>query len=144
MRSRKYFSVKEWNCFKNNDYFDMQDMLCQKYDVILTDYKTKREKVFSALKKINLKNFDKGVTEFSKLVQLFGGSMEQLTLEIDSPKQKGSRYKKAPSGSKNSDSLDLIWGKSDSFVPIWGTSEGNCDYQARDEANLEKIWGKGN
>jgi len=29
-------------------------------------------------------------------------------------------------------------------VPIWGTSEGNCDYQAQDEANLEKIWGKGN
>ena len=40
--------------FKNNDYFDMQDMLCQKYDVILTDYKTKREKVFSLLKNITL------------------------------------------------------------------------------------------
>jgi len=116
MRNRKYFTVKEWNCFKNNDYFDMQEMLCQKYDVILTDYQTKREKVFSALKKINLKNFDKGVTEFSKLVQLFGGSMEQLTREIDSPKQKGSRYKKTASKSKNDDNLNSIWGEPDNFV----------------------------
>ena len=143
MRSRKYFTVKEWNCFKNNDYFDMQDMLCQKYDVILTDYKTKREKVFSALKKINLKNFDKGVTEFSKLVQLFGGSMEQLTREIDSPKQKGSRYKKTTSNSKNDDNLNLIWGESNNSVPIWGKSE-YFDSDAKHKDNLEKIWGRGN
>ena len=57
MRTRKYFTVREWNRFKNNDYFDMQDMLCQKYDVILTDYKTKREKVFSVLKKNQSKEF---------------------------------------------------------------------------------------
>ena len=143
MRSRKYFTVKEWNCFKNNDYFDMQDMLCQKYDVILTDYKTKREKVFSALKKINLKNFDKGVTEFSKLVQLFGSSMEQLTREIDSPKQKGSRYKKTTSKSKNDYNLNLIWGESNNSVPIWGKSE-YFDSDAKHKDNLEKIWGKGN
>jgi len=129
MRDRKYFTVKEWNRFKNNDYFDMQDMLCQKYDVILTDYKTKREKIFSVLKKINLKNFDKGVTEFSKLVQSFGGSMDQLTREIDSPK------------SKDTDNLDSVWGKSDNSVPIWASSEDNFDSQAQDKANLEKIWG---
>jgi len=94
MRTRKYFTVREWDRFKSKGSFDMQEMLCQKYDVILTDYQTKREKVFSALKKINLRNFDKGMTEFSKLVQFFGGSMEQLTQEIDSPKRKGSHYKK--------------------------------------------------
>ena len=128
MRDRKYFTVREWNRFKNNDYFDMQDMLCQKYDVILTDYKTKREKVFSALKKINLKNFDRGVTEFSKLVHSFGGSMDQLTREIDSHK------------SKDSDKMDLIWGKYGNSVPIWGDSKNDFDFQHKD--NLEKIWGK--
>ena len=130
MRDRKYFTVKEWNRFKNNDYFDMQDMLCQKYDVILTDYKTKREKIFSVLKKFNLKNFDKGVTEFSKLVQSFGGSMDQLTREIDSSK------------SKDKDNLDSVWGKSNNSVPIWVSSEDNFDSQAQHKANLEKIWGK--
>ena len=128
MRNRKYFTVNEWNRFKDNDYFDMQDMLCQKYDVILTDYKTKREKVFSALKKINLKNFDKGVTEFSKLVQSFGGSMDQLTREINSPK------------SKDADNLDLVWGKSENNVSIWGDSKNDFDSNHKD--NLEKIWGK--
>ena len=130
MRTRKYFTVKEWNRFKNNDYFDMQDMLCQRYDVILTDYKTKREKVFSILEKINLKNFDKGVTEFSKLVQSFGGSMDQLTREIDSQT------------SKDKDNLDSVWGKSENSVPIWSTSENNSDSQSQHKANLEKIWGK--
>ena len=128
MRTRKYFTVQEWNRFKNNDYFDMQDMLCQKYDVILTDYKTKREKVFSVLKKINLKNFDKGITEFSKLIQSFGGSMDQLTRELDSGK------------SKNADNLDFVWGKSGNSVPIWGDSKNDFDSKHKD--NLEKIWGK--
>jgi len=128
MRTRKYFTVKEWNRFKSKDSFDMQVMLCQKYDVILTDYKTKREKVFSALKKINLGNFDRGVTEFSKLVQSFGGSMDQLTREINSPK------------SKDADNLDLVWGKSNNSVPIWGDSKNDFDSKHKD--NLEKIWGK--
>ena len=52
MKVKKFYTVKEWRKFKSNDYFDMQDMLCQKYDIILTDYKTKREKLFSALKKL--------------------------------------------------------------------------------------------
>ena len=130
MRTRKYFTVREWDRFKNNDYFDMQDMLCQKYDVILTDYKTKREKVFSALKKINLRNFDKGVTELSKLVQSFGGSMDQLTREFDSGK------------SKDTDNLDLVWGKPGNSVPIWSDSKNDFGSQQKD--NLEKIWGKKN
>ena len=130
MRNRKYFKGKEWNRFKNSDYFDMQDMLCQRYDVILTDYKTKREKVFSILKKINLKNFDKGVTGFSKLVQSFGGSMDQLTREIDSKKY------------KDKDNLDLVWGKSDNSVHIWSAPENSSDSQSQHKANLEKIWGK--
>ena len=130
MRDRKYFTVKEWNRFKNNDYFDMQDMLCQKYDIILTDYQTKREKIYSALKKINLKNLDKGITGFSKLVQSFGGSMDQLTREIDSQKH------------KDKDNLDSVWGKSNNSVPIWASSEDNFDSQAQHKANLEKIWGK--
>ena len=128
MRTRKYFTVREWDRFKNNDYFDMQDMLCQKYDVILTDYQTKREKLFSALKKINLRNFDKGVSEFSKLVQSFGGSMDQLTRELNSPK------------SKDADNLNLVWGESDNHVPIWGDSKNDFDSKHKD--NLEKIWGK--
>ena len=130
MKVKKFYTVKEWNKFKGNDYFDMQEMLCQRYDVILTDYQTKREKIFSFLKKINLKNLDKGITELSNLVQSFGGSMDQLTREIDSQK------------SKDKDNLDSVWRKSENSVPIWSTSENSSDSQSQHKANLEKIWGK--
>ena len=128
MRIRKYFTVKEWQKFKTNDYFDMQEMLCQRYDVVLSDYQTKKQKTFSLLQKINLKNFNKGITGFSKLLQSFGGSMDQLTREINSPK------------SKDADNLDLVWGKSENNVSIWGDSKNDFDSNHKD--NLEKIWGK--
>ena len=130
MKVKKFYTVKEWSKFKSNDYFDMQDMLCQKYDIILTDYKTKREKIFSFLKKINLKNLDRGIIGFSKLVQSFGGSMDQLTREINSQKY------------QDNDNFDSVWGKSENSVPIWSTSENNSDSQSQHKANLEKIWGK--
>ena len=121
MRIRKYFTVEEWQKFKQNDYFDMQEMLCQRYDVILSDYQTKKQKTFSLLQKINLKNFDKGITGFSKIVQSFGNSMDQFTAEIDNKKI---------SDKKN---LESIWGPSKKQTPIW--SDNYSD-------NLEKIWGK--
>jgi len=121
MITRKYFTVKEWQRFNTNNYHDMQELLCQKYDVILSDYRTKKQKIFSLLQKINLKSFDKGVSEFSKLVQSFGNSMDQFTAEIDNKKI---------SDKKN---LEYIWGLSEKQTPIW--SDDNSD-------NLEKIWGK--
>ena len=123
MRTRKYFTVEEWQKFKTNDYFDMQEMLCQRYDVILIDYQIKKEKIFSVLQKINLKNFEKGIIEFSKLVQSFGNSMDKFTAEIDNKKI---------SDKKN---LESIWGPSKKQTPIW--SDNDAD-------NLEKIWGKRN
>ena len=121
MRIRKYFTVEEWQKFKTNDYFDMQEMLCQKYDVILSDYQTKKQKTFSLLQKINLKNFEKGIIEFSKLVQSFGNSMGQFTAEINDKKI---------SDKKN---LESIWGPSKKQTPIWSDNDSD---------NLEKIWGK--
>ena len=144
MKTRKYFTTKQWQRFKKNNYFDMQEILCQKYDVILTDYKTRKQKISSILQKINLKNFQNGIIEFSKVMDSVGDSIDQFTRETDTPKQKGSHYKKAPSEGKNNDSLDLIWGKSNSSVPIWSASDDNYDSQALHEENLEKIWGKGN
>jgi len=123
MRIRKFYTVKQWQRFKTNDYFDMQELLCQKYDVILSDYQTKKKKTFSLLQKINLKNFDKGITEFSKLVQSFGNSMDQFTTEINDKKI---------SDKKN---LESICGPSEKQTPIWSDNDSD---------NLEKIWGKSN
>ena len=142
MRTKKFYTAKQWSKFKSNDYFDMQEMLCQRYDVILTDYKTRKEKIISVLKKFNQKNFDKSMTQFGDFMKDFGNSMDQLTREIDSPKRRGSFNRKISSRRKNRANLDLVWGKSNNSVPIWGTSEDNCDSQSQHKANLEKIWGK--
>ena len=128
LKPRKYFTTKQWQRFKSNDYFDMQEMLCEKYDVILTDYKTKRQKIISLLSHINLKNLDKGIAQFNKLFASFGDSTEQLTRELNHTK-------------KDKQNLDAIWGESNNSVPIWGESTSS---QARYEANLESIWGKRN
>ncbi len=121
MRTRKYFTVKEWQRFNTNDNFDMQELLCQKFDVILLDYRTKKQKVFSLLQKINLKNIDTGVSEFLKLVQSFGNSMDQFTAEINNDKV---------SDRKN---LESVWGTSKKQTPFWSDNDSD---------NLEKIWGK--
>jgi hypothetical protein len=126
MKMKKYYTVKEWKKFKKNNYFDMQELLCEKYDVILTDYKTKRQRILSILSYINLKNLDKGIIQFNKLFESFGESTEQLSKELNHSKQ-------------DKQNLDSIWGKSTNSVPIWSDSKSSQEHH---EANLEKIWGK--
>jgi hypothetical protein len=81
------------------------------------------QKIVSLLQKINLKNFDKCVINFSKGVESFGNSMEQFTKEINDKKV---------SEKKN---LDSIWGLSKKQTPLWSNNDSN---------NLDKIWGKKN
>lgn len=61
--SPKYYTVKEWKRFEkitddyviiDNEkyYLSMQEILCQKYQIILTDYKTKEEKVKEIIKNL--------------------------------------------------------------------------------------------
>ena len=81
------------------------------------------QKIVSLLQKINLKNFDKCVINFSKGVESFGNSMEQFTKEINDNKV---------SEKKN---LDSIWGLSKKQTPLWSNNDSN---------NLDKIWGRKN
>ena len=107
-------TVKEWK-----KLFNIQESLCKKYDIILTDYKTKREIIFGILDKINLKNINKGIETFNKIIQDFGGSMDQLTKELDK-------------SSKNN-------------IKIWSDTpkkkSRKRSHKSQDEINLGKIWG---
>ena len=134
MRIKKFYTVKQWNCFKDNDYFDMQEMLTQRYDVILTDHKTQKEKITFVLKKFNQRNFNKAMKQFNVFMKDFGNSMDQLTCD--------STHETNSTKHKEEDSNDLIWGKSNNAIPIWATSKNDFDFQVQHEANLEKIWGK--
>jgi hypothetical protein len=112
MRYKKYYTVKEWQKF-----YKIQEILCEKYEIILTNHTTKREQVISILKQINLKNIDKGISAFNKLIQQFGGSMEQLTRDLDEGKGATSNVK--------------IWLDTPKIYS-----------QNQDQKNLERIWGK--
>jgi len=137
MKIKKYYTIKEWSKFKKNNYFDMQEILCQRYDVILADHKTRNEKIISILKKFNQRNFDKAMKQFNNFMKDFGNSVDPLTREINTLERDTSRQ-------KNRDNIDLIWGKTHNSVPVWCLSDDNFDSQTRHEANLEKIWGKKN
>ena len=121
MRYKKYFTVKQWKKFKKTKVkgvkhnVDTQELMCKKYDIILTDYKTKRERIIIFLKKINMKNINKGIDTFNKAIQAFGGSMDQLSKEF------GSSEKVQPS--KDKENLEKLWGKSSTNVKIWSNSD---------------------
>jgi hypothetical protein len=127
MKDKKYYTVKQWKKFKENKVKknntlqnqDIQEIMCKKYDIILTDYKTKRQQVISILKNINLKNIDKGISTFNKILQEFGGSMGQLTKDIN----------------------ETSHAKPSSRVQIWSDSP-KIYSQIKDKENLERIWGK--
>jgi len=146
MKNEKYYTVKEWNKFKKTKvkeidgikhYYDMQELMCKKYNIILTDYKTKREKCIIFLRKINMKNINKGIDTFNKAVQAFGGSMDKLSKELD-----GSEKSQSDNHKKN---LEEIWGKSSKGdVKIWSDHSitESKSRKRQDKMNIEKIWGK--
>ena len=67
MRYPKKFTVKAWKKFD----LTQQDILCTRYDIILTDYKTKKEKAIILLKKFNKRNLTKSIATFNKGVNSF-------------------------------------------------------------------------
>ncbi len=66
----------------------------------------------SILKKINMKNINKGIKIFNKIVQDFGDSMNTITREFSSDIEKSNRESKVRE-KKNKENLDKIWGKND-------------------------------
>lgn len=72
----KYFTVKQWSKFN----YAKQQVLCRKYDVILTDHTTKREKLLGILSKININNLNKGIDKFTDGLDEFS----KVTKEMNS------------------------------------------------------------
>ena len=129
MNYPKEYTVKEWKKFNKeidisligNSYqffnfftqrmesfesLTTQEIMLQKYDVVLTDYKTTKEKLFSIIDKFNAKNinsgidkFNKGVNQFSKVIassqpnkskSAIGISQRDYDKLFKSPKRKGN------------------------------------------------------
>ena len=57
----KHYTQKQWDKFP----ILSQEILTDKFNVIITDHQTKQEKRKKIIKPINFKNFDKGMTKFN-------------------------------------------------------------------------------
>ena len=66
-RETKRFTQEEWNRFG----ISQQEILANRYHIILTDHETKNEKWKRRAKKVNLKNFDKGMKTFDNAQNTF-------------------------------------------------------------------------
>jgi hypothetical protein len=109
-----FFTVREWNRFA----WSMQEVLCIKYNVILTDYKTRKEKIILLLNKINVKNLNKGIDSFNKSLNQFCQLIDSFTRSIfkDFDQGKNTAY---TFGRVKPISKDEIWGNATS-VSFWG------------------------
>ena len=76
----------------------------------MLDYMTKKQLIVNILKKINMKNIDKGMDVFNKTIQDFGDSMDSITKEFSADIEKSNREYKIRE-EKNKENLDKIWGK---------------------------------
>ena len=74
IRTPKKFTLKAFTKF---DIIQRQ-LLCERYDIILTDYETDKEKIIKIIKKFkkfNIKNLNKGITKFNKQMSQFNEMM---------------------------------------------------------------------
>ena len=73
---------------------------------------TKKQWIITVLKKIDMKDIDKGIKTFNKAVQDFGDSMDTMTKEMSSDIEKSNKASEARER-KNKENLDKGWGKRD-------------------------------
>ena len=161
MRYPLYYTVKEWKKFKvfkkktvnGKDYFlDLQEIMCKKYDIILTNHKTNKEKMVWVIKSINAKNFDKGMKVFDGAMKEFDGMMKDFGKELGGGNSGGiSQQKltgKSTIGSSNNVSL---WSKKKpskkSSVSIWSLDSAPKKTKKRRKKTIkpksinQMIWG---
>ena len=124
MRYEKHYTVKEWKRFnriverENGNDITAQELLCKKYDVILTDYKvnpllnyrnlSKKDLAVKIAKNFNMKNFDKGMKIFDQGLKSFTDSIDAVTSQLGSGNNKTK-----------------LWSESKSKTKLWGDKRQN-------------------
>ena len=148
-----YFTVKEWSKFD----FQKQEILTRKYNVILSDYKTRKEKIMILLNKINAKNFNKGINSFNKSINQFTKTLDSFASETK------SNFEGLDQGKNIEETLGRVklsknelWGDSkqnmsnllgksipltSSSVSIW-PEESRKTSESKPRNDMEIIWGK--
>ena len=109
----RHYKVKEWNRFD----IDMQQELCNRFKITLTDYKaplTKRELALkigmAVLTNLNKKNLDKGIG----LIQKGTSMISEFSKAFDNPKKEHSKNQNVRSafwGNESKENTMSFYGK---------------------------------
>lgn len=141
MRYPKKYTKKEWSHFS----WEIQEILCMRYIVFLTDYqkpKTTKQKIFQVIDKLSVKNLNKGITKFNS-------GMAEFSKVVAAPKTRRSIGHDYHGGTDMMDALGAVkhanlMGKSKS-ANIWGTPKTKTKRRrSRKKIEPEGIafWGK--
>ena len=158
MKYVKKMTVKEWKRFEkftddivNGQSLTMQEILLDRYKIILTDHVNKRkvgpwctvtlkEKLKTGLKsipgKITQENFDKGLKTFDKGMADFNKSMDELSRGLGGNGPKPKLYSQ-----KKTNNIEILMGKKKPVQKRRGRKPKSENWD-KHERNLEKLWGK--
>ena len=118
-----------WNRYDDEE----QEKILKKYDVILTNHKTRKERAYSILKKFNKRNLDKGMDKFNKGVDSFSSALKQIHIDesaIDPIEGTWGKKKSLP------DATGIMWGRK-------AKPAGRRRAKPREPNYREQFWGKG-
>lgn len=118
----RHYTVREWNGFLNTvhegqkvgndfqyynhvtqraesyDYLTTAEILCMRHEIILTDYRTRKQKIFDMMDKFSIENLNRGIDRFNRGVEQFSKSVESrnknnvdLSALFSEPKKKSKR-----------------------------------------------------
>ena len=96
---------KAWKKF---DYPKQRELL-KRFDVIISDHSTRKERLARILKTFNKTNFDRGVVQFQKSLDSFSREMEKLHDSLDDGKRVD--LEKQFWGKNNRDAKEIFWGR---------------------------------
>ena len=138
-RETKRFTQEEWNRFG----ISQQEILANRYHVILTDHETRNEKWKRRAKKVNLKNFDKGMKTFDNAQNTFwrdfSAGMNQAGMSNGSRSTSRTRRSITPTMRQRSSS------RMNNTTAIYGTGRQGSRYHriADGNNNDHRILGDG-
>ena len=99
MQYPKYLTVKEWSRFdrvvERVDGIEItaQEIICLKYEIILTDWVSKKDKIFNVLKKFNKTNLNKGLDKLDDGIKGFEKVMDEIDGELKKFEKEAKEFK---------------------------------------------------
>lgn len=108
-------TTKQWKKYDS----DEQELILQKYDVVLTDHETTNEKLTRYGKAINFKNYQKGMKKFDSVMK----GMDKFWKDFD------KQWSKSLGSSKGTNK-------------VWNTQKRNKESRTKRKDNISLIYGK--